>query len=376
MLLRLWRSGVAPAPVLQEQALLRAAVGGDVRSVGDEQAWREPLQLLLRSLREEADLNPLGRTIAHAQIVDALRARRRARALWRRHPEIAERSITAPVIVLGQMRSGTTRIHRLLACDHRFAHTRLFETLAPVPFGPPGSRERRAVKAWAVLTLLHALNPALAAIHPTGPYQPEEEFGLYNFSFASAQFEAQWRVPSFSRWWETAPMAGVYAEFAMLLRTIGWHRRDPPGKTWLLKAPQFMQDLDALIAAFPGARLICLHRDPAQVVASSASLVWNQMRVQSDAADPNWIGAEWLRKTRLRQERAKRVRHEHPQVPQIDVDYEAVGRDWRGEMRRIYSFLGYDLQPETEARMEAYLSRSKKHLGHAYSPELFGLPSQ
>jgi hypothetical protein len=363
--------------VIEEQALLRAAMGtASLASLGPGETWRDPLRVLLRALGEGADLNPLGRTIAHGQIVDALRARKRAYALWRRHPEIAAAPIEAPVIVLGQMRSGTTRIHRLLACDRRFAHTRLFETLAPVPFGPPGRRDRRAVKARAVLALLHALNPALAAIHPTGPREPEEEFGLYNFSFASAQFEAQWRVPSFSRWWEAAPMAGLYAEFAMLLRTIGWHRRDPPGKTWLLKAPQFMQDLDAVIAAFPGARLICLHRDPAQVVASSASLVWNQMRVQSDVADPQWIGAEWLRKTGLRQERAERVRREHPQVPQIDVDYEAVSRDWRGEVRRIYGFLGYELQPETEARMEAYLSRSKKHLGHAYSLEDFGLPPQ
>jgi hypothetical protein len=373
LLLRLWKSGLAPEPVLEEQALLRAAVGAeDVGCLGDGQAWREPLRILLGALASEADLNPLGRTIAHAQIVGALRARRRALHLWRRHPEIAQRPIEAPVIVLGSMRSGTTRIHRLLACDPRFAHTRLFETIEPVPFGPT---DRRPAKAAAVVALLRWLNPALGAIHPTSAYQPEEEFGLYNFSFASAQFEAQWRVPSFSRWWEAAPMEGVYAEFAMLLRTIAWHRRDP-GKTWLLKAPQFMQDLDTVIAAFPGARLICLHRDPAQVVASSASLVWNQMRVQSDAADPQWIGAEWLRKTRLRQERAERVRREHPRVPQIDVDYEAVSRDWRAEMRRVYSFLGYDLQPETEARMAAYLSRSKKHLGHAYSPELFGLPPQ
>lgn len=373
MLLRLWRSGLAPEPLLEEQALLRAALGGGavVRCLGDDQAWREPLQLLLRSLREEADLNPLGRTIAHAQIVDALRARRRAQALWRRHPEIARRPIEAPVIVLGSMRSGTTRIHRLLACDPRFAHTRLFETMAPVPHHRP---DRRPAKAAAVLALLRWLNPALDAIHPTGPWQPEEEFGLFNFSFASAQLEAQWRVPTFARWWEAAPMDGVYRDFAMLLRTIGWHRGDPPAKIWLLKAPQFLQDLQTVLAAFPDARLICLHRDPAQVVASSASLVWNQMRIQSDTADPRWIGAEWERKTRLRLERTERVRAANPQVPQIDVDYDAVSRDWRGEVRRIYAFLGLDLPQPVERRMERYLAGARAHRHHAYAPEQFGLP--
>ena len=52
-----------------------------------------------------------------------------------------------------------------------------------------------------------------------------------------------------------------------------------------MKAPQFIEDPELLLGAFPDARLIWLERGSADVVASSASLVWNQMLVQSDAAD-------------------------------------------------------------------------------------------
>jgi hypothetical protein len=130
-----------------------------------------------------------------------------------------------------------------------------------------------------------------------------------------------------------------------------------------------------LLTAFPDARFICLHRDPAEAVPSAASLVWNQMRIQSDAADPAWIGREWLRKTRLREEIASETLAARPEVPRLQVTYEAMNRDWRGEIRRIYDFLGFDLPAEVQIRMHAYLAAAKGHRGHRYSLEQFGLSS-
>ncbi len=372
MLSALWRRGLSEEPALQFDRLVRVALGDASTSDLDWAAdWETPLRLLIDSLNREAALSPLGRTIAHALIVKALRDRRRAIGLWRRHPEIGDRPVTAPVIVLGPMRSGTTRLQRLLACDPRFVHTRLFETLSPVPLG--GRVDLRPAAAAFGLRLLKLLNPALPAVHPTGAYAPEEEFGLFNLSFASAQFEAQWRVPSFSRWWEAADMGGVYSEFAMLIRTIGWARGDAPDRTWLMKAPQFSQDLDALLDTFPDVRLIRLERDPAQVVGSSASLVWQQMRIQSDSADPHWIGREWLRKFRLRQERTTAALEKRPDVRALTLHFNHVGSDWRAEIGRVYDFLGFTLSPEAEARMNRYVAGETAHLGHRYRLEQFGL---
>jgi len=270
----LWRSRLAPRPILEPEALAAAALRGKpVGTLGGDNSWREPFELLLQSLREEADLNPLGLAMAHGQIVMMLRARMRATELWRAHPEILERKMPAPVIVLGQMRSGTTRLHRLLASDPRFAHTRFFESLIPVPYGRrPGSRDARRLRARSGLAFMRWLNPQLTRIHPTATSAPEEEFGLFSFSFGSAQFEAQWRVPRFGRWWENADRRPLYREFMALVQTNAWFRGEPPGRTPLLKVPQFLQDLPLVLDLFPDARLICLDRRPDQVVPSSASL--------------------------------------------------------------------------------------------------------
>ena len=67
-----------------------------------------------------ADLNDIGVHILRAGLVHSLRMRLRAQEWIRRHPEIAEEVIVAPIVVVGMMRSGTTLLQRLLAADNRF----------------------------------------------------------------------------------------------------------------------------------------------------------------------------------------------------------------------------------------------------------------
>ena len=136
MLGEAWRRKWLPRPVLESEALIAAARSRTGLQVpGEERGWRDRLDILTRDLHGEAELTPLGMVIAYGQLVAALANRARMHALWQRHPQIFDLPIRAPVIVLGQMRSGSTRMQRLLACDPRLAHTRFFESWNPVPAG-------------------------------------------------------------------------------------------------------------------------------------------------------------------------------------------------------------------------------------------------
>ena len=368
---RAWSSGLSPEPSLDAGELAEAAMRRE-RGELESGCWQDALDRLTGDLQRSAALNPLGRTIAHGLLVRMLGQRIRAAQLWRSRPEIFDRPIDAPVIVLGHMRSGTTRLHRLLACDPRFAFTRMHETLQPLPAG----RFQSVAFASAVRGLLDLCNPELRKIHPSSALAPEEEFGLHGFSLHGAMFEAQWNVPAFARWCEGRDLRPVYREFRQLVQTLCWRRGEPSERTVLLKAPQFMQDLDAVLEAFPGARSLWMKRDMNSVVASSASLVWNQQRVQSDRADPVRVGREWRRKTHLRQERAQlALAQRRPSTPVLPVDYAAMNADWREQVRRIYDFLGMELTDSVEARM-ARVARSSDHVGHRYSAKQFGLSSQ
>ena len=363
-----WRGGLLTEPPLDADNLVNIAVRKERQEIQGGH-WEQMLGHLTEDLEREARLNPLGRTIAHGLLVRLLRHRIRAERIWRRHPDIRDIPIKRPVIILGHMRSGTTRLHRLLACDPLFTYTRFHEGLNPLPRTRAGAIATSSL----IRRFMNACNPQLRHIHPVRSCAAEEEFGLHAISLHGAMFEAQWRVPTFARRCEARELGPVYEEFHGLLQILRWRRRERPDKVQLLKAPQFMEELGAVLREFPDARVIRLERDRRDVVASSASLVWNQRRVQSDIVDAAQIGLEWKRKTDLRERRASSALATIPSRL-LTVGVEDTDRDWKGEVRRIYDFLGLPLSSAILAKM-ARSARAKDHKSHHYSPARFGLAS-
>lgn len=369
---------VQPADYDMQSLMERAMRAAGSDDFGDP--WfRKPLAVLLQSLEEEAQLHEAGALFAMKQCEKVLIDRLRAQQWFDRHPEILARPLRNPVFIVGPMRSGTTRLHRLLSADSRFDHMRSFETITPVPYPGfcPDEYDRRITLAKRARKVANLANPHTLAIHPTGPMQPEEELGLFVNSFWGMKHEAQWHVPSYGRWCEAQDATPAYEQMARLLRLIGWSQQASSLKPWVLKTPQHMLNLEALLNVFPDARFIFTHRDPLRVVASSASLAWNQTCIYSDHADPHEVGREWLRKTRLQVEGMQQGRKAIARERMIDVHYEAVDADWRGAMKRIYAFLDLDIERAWPA-MEAYTSSAEalKRKPHHYSLAEFGLSEE
>ncbi len=370
---------VAPVDFDKDAMLARAAEATGLDDFGDP--WFErPLEVLLDALRSEARLNAAGEWAAQSQFHHVLRDRLLAQMWFKRRTEILARPIPHPVVIVGPMRSGTTRLHRLLAADRRFAHLRSFETISPVP--RPGFEEVMAGRkadfrpklAARIMKVARLANPRTLSIHPTGPYEPEEELGLLVASMWGMKHEAQWTVPSYGRWCEHEDATPAYRHMADLLRLIGWSQQESSLRPWILKTPQHMLDLPALLKVFPDARLIFSHRDPRAFVGSAASLAWNQTIIYSDHADPRRIGREWLNKSVRQVERMMEARRTLPIERFIDVHYADMERDWRGTMARVYSFLGLEMDSAVPG-MERYIRRSRalKRHPHRYSLEEFDL---
>lgn len=335
--------------------------------------WRPAFEQLCADLEESAALTPLGRIMANGQMVGLLRARCRLERLLARYPEIHDQPLERPIIIMGPMRSGSTRLQRLLACDRRLGWTRLYETLFPVP-GKRGKAGRLAAAA-GVHATLRALNPEVQRIHPSGPLRPDEEFGFLSFAFHSGQFGVQWNVPRFIGAEQRRDLVPVAQELAILLKANAWARREA-ARVPILKCPAYSGMADALLEVFPDARLICLSRDPLKVVASSASLVFEQRRIHSDAADRRTIGPEWLARTAERERLLAATRSNNPQVPAFDLHYDEITSDWQGAMHRLYRFLKLPLIPEVSGSMARYLGQAKAHRGHRYRLEDYGLTDQ
>ena len=83
---------------------------------GDD-SFREGLEILLRALRDEARLNERGEGFIYARIGMHLRQRLQVEDWYRRHPEIDDVPIDAPLFGLGLPRTGSTALSFLLAQD-------------------------------------------------------------------------------------------------------------------------------------------------------------------------------------------------------------------------------------------------------------------
>jgi hypothetical protein len=375
--------GLARFDLEPDRLVAQARKETGLQDFGDE-SFQRPMKLLIRALQEEADLNPLGRFMNRANILRLLKHRLYAQDLLKRHPEILERTIPDPVVVVGLARSGTTRLHRLLAADQRFLHLKAWETVYPVPY-PECFQARDAGEADPRIKALDQglkavlyMSPQIAAVHPLGTFEVEEEVGLIQHGFSSQLFEIQAKIPSFAECLMTHDQTAAYEYMVVLLKIISWFRDDPQDKPWVLKTPQHMQDLDALLHVFPKAKLICSHRDPIKAVGSACSMTWNAIVRDSDTVTSDWVGQEWLNKTERMLRKTMRVREEiAPGQNQYDIQYADISADWERAMRGVYDFLAMPFTDGTRAAMQTWLNdnRQHQHGAHQYGLEDFGLDS-
>ncbi len=373
LLERAWRKGLSSKPTLDPQelwdkALRDAPAGGEhaMRTSEDAADFRTRLDALAHSLEAEARLNALGLTIAYGQLVRVIRQRLQLGAFWQQRPDQLEAGIAAPVIVVGQMRSGTTRVHRLLAADPKLAGTRFCDSWHPIPRRPDTR------PAWSALSLMIArtIDPWLDTIHPFGTTRPDEELGWLAGALDHCAYEAQWRIPSFTGMSEARDPAPIYREFARILRTDASNRGNA-SRPRVLKVPQFAEDLPALLAQFPDALVVRTRRCHADLARSAQSLVANQMTIQSDEVDMDWIEAEVARKIALREERMENAMRGH-HGPVAEVEFADLSADWRGEIGRIYASLGLPLPDKTLTAMAREQVRAQKGIHQEHSETYAG----
>lgn len=344
---------------------------------GDE-SFLPPMRTLLGAVETEAKLNPFGRFITRSRTLRSLQNRLWANACFEAHPEILQRRIVAPIIIVGPHRSGTTRLQHLLAADRRLQHLKAWEGINPAPrLGQPDwGKAARHEEVRQSLAMREAIYPGAFTAHPMEADWPEEEMLLLNHSFSGFSPLGLYHVPSYYRWFLEGDKTPAYRYMADLMKLVSWSRGEPEDKRWILKNPQHMLDLDILLKVFPDAQLVFTHRDPLKTVGSIMSLVWYYAVQHTDRPCRAQIRDVWLDFCEQMARRCMQVRDTLPAAQQLDIHYDAMGRDWRTELRRLYAFAALEFTPEVEQTQADWLGRSiseNRHGGHHYSLEDFGV---
>ncbi|WP_198653499.1 sulfotransferase family protein [Actinocorallia populi] len=317
--------------------------------------FRERLGLWLAEMEEDEDRTGLGRLSMFGECVRHAVNRLRIHDLLQRHPEIHDVPIERPVIVVGLPRSGTTHLVNMIAADGRFRSMPLWESREPVPDprerpGPGGvdPRWERCDQSWnaARRTLPH-----LAAMHPLLPDHVHEELELELPDFSSYYIEWVARCPGWRDYYLTHDQTPHYAYMRTVLQILQWRR---PGRRWVLKSPQHLEQLGPLLKTFPDATVVVTHRDPVSVVQSTATMMTYSARLHYRHTRPEWYVEYWTDRIRRLLDSAVRDRSLLPADRTVDVHFHEFMADEMGTVERIYDAAGLELTPEARSEIVAY----------------------
>ena len=370
------RDMATEAPIAVEPLVEQAISASGSDDFGGED-WREGLDRLVPALAAEARLNEIGAGLIANDVVTYLSARLCITEYRHVHPEVAERDVVPPVVVIGQARTGTTILHDLLAQDPATRVPLSWEVDRPCPPPEPETYQDdpRIEEIESVQSMVDLLIPGFRAMHPVGPRLAQECVRITGPSFRSMIFPTVYRVPSYARWLlDDADMAPAYRWHRTFLQHL---QSRFARERWVLKSPGHIWSLEALMAEYPNAVLVQTHRDPLKIIASVSSLMALLRRLGCDDPTQTECAAEWADYILEGLDRSVDAREKGivPAERVVDVQFRDFMSDQTGAIRSIYDRFGWELTPEVEERMLAFLDENPadKHGAHRYTFEDTGL---
>lgn len=313
--------------------------------------------------------------------------------LWldrRLYPEAGALPVPAPLFLVGNARSGTTLLHRLLCLDdEHFVHFKAWEILLPAIVQRRCVASLRALdRSWLGGQLAQGLDrwergklAALDGMHATGLNAPEEDEFLMATTFLSPVINVLFPYP------EALDDLHTFDDLDARVRhkVMGYYRRcvqnqlfvrgSAAPRALVSKNPAFVCKLRTLRETFPAARFVYLLRDPRAAIPSLMNLlrkVWVDLGIPRDRAEraARQIYAGCLHDYRYALERLREL----PASAYRVVHYQRLVADPQREVEALYEHLGRPLSPAFRQRLARACAHERRYRSaHSYSLAEFGV---
>ncbi len=328
---------------------------------GDD-AFREPLGILLRALNEEAKLEAQGWARTKHHLDNVLAYRLRLFDDRKHYPGIVEQDIRQPLFITGLPRAGTSYLNAMLACDPGNITPRHWQMWCP---SPPANdpridhsdqiehaREMMAFEGWQ--------SPELRHKHSYDPMQAEEDLHIHEFSFITTAFGFFWDVPSYSAFVWPSDHRPAYRIEKLVLQAMQYGTRN---KQWVLKTPDHLTQIESLLAVFPDARIVINHRDPSKVLSSTISLLAaHRMQFGNrPVSDARGFAAGLVEALAAAMEHLIELRSD-PRMDAhfLDIHYLELESAPVEQVERIYATFGMAFSDATVENLRRYVAENRK----------------
>ena len=364
-----------------------AAVGGLPGGDLGDPRWQERFEALVTAV-DAAPMHVVGRLMTKQELLRSLQARLLLTAAIDAAPEITERPVTAPVIITGPARSGTTILFELLALDPELRAPTAAEALHPVPLPEPSGAAAPTATSPATspttprsgpLVLSECeqefwadVQPEFQALHELRSDLPVECVTITQGSFCGFH----WNMISSLDSWMPDPAVN-YAYERQFLQVLQ-HGAGPT--QWVLKTPAHLMLLPLLFAEFNDAWVVQTHRDPAKTMPSTVSTTAMIQWLRTDHIDVDGAAQNILAVFAAGLNGSVQMR-ESGMVPAerfVDVHFAELMTDPVSTMRAAYARMGRDFTDDHATAVLNYLARKPKgKFGvHRYQPEDWGYTAE
>ncbi len=310
----------------------------------------------IATVETDEGLSGLGRYLIKRRLVGLLSARLRFEDFVKRYPEALATQVEAPIIVVGLPRSGTTHLVNLLATDTRLRSLPWWEAAEPIPVlgdGPAANGiDQRYLRCEADYLASKKISPLTSLMHDRHPSSIEEECELLDLDLCTYVLEWHARVPAWRDYADQLDQVGHYSFLRRQLQVLSYLRGP---RRWVLKCPQHLERLDALMTTFPDATIAFTLRDPVAVLQSAVTMLAYGDRHRRLHVDADELVAYWTDRIEGLLRCSLRDVGVIPNTQRVDVEFDEFMSDDVGMATRILQTAGLPVNDEVRHQFATYV---------------------
>jgi len=294
-------------------------------------------------------------------------------------------AIEKPLFIIGNLRSGSTFLHRLLSRD-----TVAFTSLTTWDiYLTPSVTQKKITKFFSKLDnkwgghvhrLLHAFDERTLGklkIHRISFFQPEEDenilLHIWDSFWVSFMFPFMDEMPNYQHFDEALSPKRRRRIMKFYKSMLQRHMYVTGKKYFVAKNPAFSPKIATLLELFPDARIIYLARNPLDMLPSTVSWINYARRQFTDPKEKYLYLDEIVDLTQHWYRYPLQYLDEHPSPRHLILNYDDLIQRPEQVIRSFYEQFGYPDKPGLDRIVdEAVKETMSFHSDHFYSYEEMG----
>ena len=318
--------------------------------------FTERLGLLAGEVAANPNLWRFAKAQFRASCVKQAANRLKNRAFLDSNPQVDAEVIDRPIIIVGLPRSGTTHLENLIAADRRLRHLPVYlgseAVLAPGETPGPDGLDPRWVRSTAHWDRMKQ-NAIMAAMHEHSPDHACGENELQMPDFTTYQWEWMAEVPAWRDYLLGHDQTPHYAYGKRMLKAIAL--QFPSERRWILKGNQHSEQIPALVANYPDATIVQIHRDPLALLQSVLTMRGLSVLAHQKQPDIQTHVTYWVDRIERMLRAYLRDMDAVPEGQRLDILFGDVIADDVGTAQRVLEFAGLESNDQSIADMRDYM---------------------